>query len=259
MAEHEPIDAVLTTLSIIEQLADADGPLGVSELASAIDSTKPRVYRHLRTLLERRYVTQDPATDKYQLSLRLFHLSQSIPEKTSFIREARIVLPALRDMIQQTVAIGVIEEHGVRVVEILRHRSAIQITTPPGTLFAFHSSAQGKVALAFDAAPNLRAAAQKGTGTAGRQPLASAAQLRREFAEIRTQGWAVAPETVLLGVNALAAPVFDAAGKVCGTIAVVGSVQYVSPQPDLALVSAVTAAARDISHRLGYTENLEYK
>lgn len=258
MAEHEPIDAVLTTLSIIEQLADADGPLGVSELASAIGSTKPRVYRHLRTLLDRRYVTQDPGNDKYQLSLRLFHLSQSIPEKTSFIREARIVLPALRDRIQQTVAIGVIEDNGVRVVEILRHRSAIQITTPPGTLFAFHSSAQGKVALAFDAAPNLRAA-QKGTGTAGPQPPASAAQLRSELAEIRTRGWAVAPETVLLGVNALAAPVFDAAGKVCGTIAVVGSVQYVNPQPDDTLVSAVTAAAREISHRLGYTGNLENK
>ncbi|MCC5867273.1 MAG: IclR family transcriptional regulator [Gammaproteobacteria bacterium] len=257
MAEHEPIDAVLTTLSIIEQLADADGPLGVSEIASAIGSTKPRVYRHLRTLLERRYVMQDPASDKYQLSLRLFHLSQSIPEKTSFVREARTVLPALRDMIQQTVAIGVIEEDGIRVVEILRHRSAIQITTPPGTLFAFHSSAQGKVALAFGAVPGSSAVDHKATGSAGRRPLPSAAQLRKELAQIQAQGWAVAPETVLLGVNALAAPVFDAGGKVCGTIAVVGSVQYVSPQPDGALVSALTTAAGEISHRLGYTKHLE--
>lgn len=257
MAEHEPIHAVLTTLSIIEQLAEADGPLGVSELASAIGSTKPRVYRHLRTLLERRYVMQDPATDKYQLSLRLFHLSQSIPDKTSFIREARTVLPALRDMIQQTVAIGMVEENGVRVVEILRHRSAIQITTPPGTLFAFHTSAQGKVALAFGGAANLRTADRRAAGTARRQSLASAAQLRGELEQIRTQGWAVAPEAVLLGVNALAAPVFDAGGNVCGTVAVVGSMQYVSPQPDAALVSALTKAAGDISHRLGYTSNLD--
>ncbi|MDZ7643030.1 MAG: hypothetical protein U5K76_01600 [Woeseiaceae bacterium] len=97
----------------------------------------------------RRYVVQDPHTGKYVLSLRLYFLGQRIPEKTSFLSEARHVLPALRDELGQTVTIGLVEDTGVRVVEILRHRSAIQITTPPGTLFALHDSAQGKVALAF--------------------------------------------------------------------------------------------------------------
>lgn len=247
MAEHRSIDAVVTTLRIIEHLADAEGPVGVSELASALDSPKPRIYRHLRTLCGRSYVVQDPHTDKYVLSLKLYFLGQRIPEKTSFLSEARHVLPGLRDELHQTVTIGLVEDHGVRVIEILRHQTAIQITTPPGTLFALHDSAQGKVALAFgpaslwqqlDAVPGLSRAALK--------------RLRDDIDTIRSQGWAVAPEAVLIGVNALAAPVFDASGELAGTIAIVGSVQYVEPRPAKPMVAAVTRAARSISQRLGY-------
>ncbi|TVS16592.1 MAG: IclR family transcriptional regulator [Gammaproteobacteria bacterium] len=249
MTAQAPIEAVVTSLRIVESLAEADGPLGVSEIASLIGSTKPRVFRHLRTLLERHYVIQDPATDKYLLTLRLFHLAQSIPEKTGFLREARRILPALRDEVRQSVAVGVIEEHGVRVVEILRHLSAIQITTTPGTLFGFAESAQGKIALAFGPA-TLRNSVLRAHGrTAGRS---AAAALKKELEEIRVLGWAVAPEAVLVGVNAVAVPVVDAHGELVGTIALVGSVQYLSRRPDADLIKVLQGAAQQISHRLGF-------
>lgn len=249
MTGHRSIEAVVTTLRIIEHLAEADGPIGVSELANALGSPKPRIYRHLRTLCERNYVVQDPHTDKYVLSLRLYFLSQRIPEKTSFLSEARHVLPDLRDDLGQTVAIGVVEDGGVRVVEILRHKAAIQITTPPGTLFALHDSAQGKVALAFGPEALWRQVEARlgSSGTALRR-------LRKQVDEVRGRGWAVAPEAVLLGVNALAAPVFDASGGLAGTIAIVGSVQYVQPQPARSMIAAVTGAALGISQRLGYND-----
>lgn len=244
-----PINAVVTTLRIIEQLAEADGPLGVSELASALGSPKPRVFRHLRTLCDRSYVVQDPETGKYVLSLRLYFLSQRIPEKTSFPGEARHVLPQLRDQLRQTVSVGLVEDQGVRVVEILRHRSAIQITTPPGTLFALHDSAQGKIALAFGPESLWKHVQDaSGLGRAARK------RLREEVATARVRGWAVAPEAVLGGINALAAPVLDAAGALAGTIAIVGSVQYVPAVPTEAMIAAVTGAARSISYRLGYDD-----
>lgn len=249
MAESRSIDAVVTTLRIIEHLAAADGAVGVSELANAVGSPKPRVYRHLRTLCDRNYAVQDPHTGKYVLSLRLYFLGQRIPEKTSLLSEARHVLPALRDALRQTVTISLVEEQGVRVIEILRHHSAIQITTPPGTLFALHDSAQGKVALAFGPA-SLWRQAEDALGASR----ASLKRLRKEVDEVRARGWAVAAETVLLGVNALAAPVLDASGGLAGTIAVVGSVQYVPPEPGRPMVEAVTGAAQEISRRLGYHE-----
>ena len=96
MSDSAPISAVVTTLSVIEAMADYGDPIGVSELAKLVGANKPRIYRHLRTLVGRQYVIQDTETDKYQLTLRLFHLGQAIATGTSFLKEARRIMPLLR-------------------------------------------------------------------------------------------------------------------------------------------------------------------
>ena len=47
--------------------------------------------------------------------------------------------------------------------------------------------------------------------------------IRAEVARVRRQGWATAIDAVQLGVNALAAPVFDHRGEVRGAVALVGA------------------------------------
>ena len=76
--------------------------------------------------------------------------------------------------------------------------------------------------------------------------------LESDVAQVRRRGWAVAPEESLMGVNALAAPIFDASGQLAGTIAVVGSIQHLPATPDNALIAAVQQAAAAVSERLGY-------
>ena len=250
MPEDVPISAVATTLSLLETMVDFGDPIGVSELAKRVGANKPKTYRHLRTLLSQDYVAQDPQTDKYFLTLKVFHIGQAVAAGAEFLVEARRVLPRLRELTGQTVAIGQVEAQGVRILDILRHRAAIEITTPPGTLFEFHSSAQGKVALAFGGQNELNKLQQqsgKGRNTIDWQALET------DVAEVRRRGWAVAPEQSLIGVNALAAPVFDASMQLAGTIAIVGSIQHLPAVPDAALISAVRNAAATVSERLGYS------
>lgn len=252
MPDEPPISAVATTLSIIESMAQRGEPVGVSELAKLVGANKPRTYRHLRTLLSRSYVAQDPVTDKYFLTLKLFHIGQSIASSAEFLAEARRVMVELRELTGQTVTVGQVEESGVRILDILKHRSAIEITTPPGTLFDFHSSAQGKVALAFGRNDVWRKVKpgriRKHTAKTG----VDVDALKTAVAGIRRRGWAVAPEESLIGVNALAAPVFDADSKLAGTIAIVGSIQHLQPKPEAGMIEAVQNAAAKISERLGY-------
>lgn len=254
MPQVQLIDAVVTTLSIIEHMAQARGPVGVSELAAAIGMPKPRVHRHLRTLLSRGYVTQDPPSDKYCLTLRLFHIGRAIADQAEFQVEARHVMPVLRERAGQSVAIGQIEEDGVRVIDILRQHSKVEISSRPGTLFDFHCTAQGKVALAFGP-PRLwkklqRASLRKWTDAT----ITDIDRLKTEVARVRKRGWAVAPGEILNGINALAAPVFDVGGALVGTIGILGSVQFVARQPSPELIAAVLDAASDLSRRLGFTQ-----
>lgn len=252
MSDITPISAVVTTLSIIEAMVDHGEPIGVSELAKIVGVNKPRTYRHLRTLVQRQYVLQDTDTDDYFLTQKLFHLGQSIAAGISLIREARRIMPELRQQTGQTVSIGQVEGDGVRILDILKHRSEIEITTPPGTLFDFHSSAQGKVALAFGPAHLLDEVVQKKLERRTRHTNTDPKSLEAEVAAVAKNGWAVAPEEALMGINALAAPIFDAAGELAGTITIVGSIQYLPAKPDLAVIASVRSAAANISARLGY-------
>ena len=256
MTDDSPISAVTTTLSVVETMAEHGEPIGVSDLAKRVGANKPKTYRHLRTLLRLGYVDQDPDTGKYFLTLKIFHLGQAVAARAEFLVEARRVLPQLREQTGQSVAVGQVEDAGVRILDILRHRASIEITTPPGTLFDFHTSAQGKVALAFGDRVWDRLQATAANGGARNGDLHTQT-LRSDVAQVRERGWAVAPEESLIGVNALAAPVFDASGGLAGTIAVVGSIQHLPATPNPALIKAVRQAAATVSARLGYQENAQ--
>ena len=58
----------------------------------------------------------------------------------------------------------------------------------------------------------------------------------------------------LMGINALAAPVFDANNELAGTISIVGSIQHLTANPDEKMIAAVSKAAAQVSARLGYRE-----
>lgn len=254
MADNRPIDAVVTSLRVIEKMAAAGGPVGVSELAKRVGANKPRIYRHLRTLVDMKYVTQDPETDKYSLTLRLFHIGQLIAAHTEFLSEARHVMRSLRDEVGQTVTIGQVEDNGVRILDIVKHRSSVEITTPPGTLFEFHCSAQGKIALAFGPARLWQQLTDLGSGSSQSRSNVDLRKLKTEIEKIRQCGWAVAPGEALMGINALAAPVFDANNELAGTISIVGSIQHLTANPDKKMITAVSKAAAQVSARLGYRE-----
>ena len=66
--------------------------------------------------------------------------------------------------------------------------------------------------------------------------------------------FAAAPEEAMLGINAVAAPIFDDKDACVGALALVGSIQFLPVEPDPATISALKATARQISRKLGHAE-----
>jgi DNA-binding IclR family transcriptional regulator len=133
----------------------------------------------------------------------------------------------------------------------------VEIVTRPGALLDFHSSAQGKVALAFGAPDNWRVVRagplRKWTAFTN----TSVAKLEAEVETVRSSGWAEAPEQTLAGVNALSAPVFDASGHLVATITIAGPMAAIPSPPGADQIEAVTRAAMTISSNLGYAERAQ--
>lgn len=246
------VQAVVFALKILEFLAARGSAVGVTELALAFRTTKSRMHRHLRTLTLAGYIVQDADTERYRTSTRLIALGRAVSGGFDLTIAARDVLHNLRESLGHSVALSRAESNGASIVATLAGKSAVEIGVKPGSVLNYHSSAQGKIMLAFGD-EELRArvlSAQLPQLTPA--TITDPRRLRREIEQIRKRKWAVAPNETVIGLNALAAPILDGGGACVGAVAIVDSVQFVSNNPTDRQVRGVTAAAHRISANLGY-------
>src|SRR5262245_39919294 len=90
--------AIRFALSILEALAKQSS-VGITELSRRLGTTKARVFRHLRTLVDEGYAVQDAGTERYSSGPRLVALSRmaALPADDSVRRLARPAMIRLRD------------------------------------------------------------------------------------------------------------------------------------------------------------------
>ena len=246
------IQAVSLALQILEHLAVQRGGTGVTAIATALGASKSRVHRHLRTLMEQDYVVQSANTDKYRVGSRLVTLGRAVAEHFDLASVARPIMRALRDQLGRPVVLSQPDPAGARVLATMLGTSPIEISVREGSVLGFHCSSQGKVALAWADGATLARVLHKRLERKTPHSIVDPALLRAELATIRDRGWAVSPNEALVGVNALAAPLFDGSGALVGALAIVDSVQFIEPAPTEAQIQAVTASAAQISRALGY-------
>ncbi|MEO3387941.1 IclR family transcriptional regulator [Mesorhizobium sp. CAU 1741] len=239
---------------IMETMAEIGEPVALSDLARRLEIPKPRTFRFLKTLLAMGYVQQDEETERYRLSLKLFHLGQSIADRTGLLSEARPLMVKLRDAVKLTTTLSIIETQGTRVIDIVRVESPVEIVTRPGSVLDFHASAQGKLVLAFGdqkAWKIVRDGPRKRwTGAT----ITDLDELSRLVELAHQRGWADAPGEYLHGVSALSAPIFDVTNRMIATVTLAGPLADIGVPPKQHLIEAVTATAKAISSNLGSTE-----
>jgi DNA-binding IclR family transcriptional regulator len=244
------VQAVVLTLKLLETIAFGGDAARVTDLANALGTSKTRIFRHLKTLVALGYVVQDPNTDRYRAGIRLAQLGLASANQFDLLSVSRPVMRKLRDALGHTVVLSKVEGARVYAMEQADGSSLLRIGIVIGSPLGLHSSAQGKLALAFGAADLLGATIKGGLPASASRTITSPDRLRREIARVRAQGWAVAPSETLTGLNALAVPIYEAEDRLVGTIAILGSVDEIPRRPTPRYLASMRAAAREISSSL---------
>jgi DNA-binding IclR family transcriptional regulator len=239
--------AIRLVLGILEALATRSS-VGVTELAKQLDTTKARVYRHLRTLVGQRYATQDEGSERYAAGPRLIAISRvvTLTPDEGLVRLARPAIHRLRDGLGHTVNLSLVYGNSVSIVETLQGNALIDVVMRTHAGMPLHSTAAGKLLLA----ERLTRGGKLPPGPFEKfteHTLVAQQALRTELRRVQKQGWAMAPEETVLGINALSAPIRDHRGELVAMISVMNSIQFVPRRPSRALIGAVRAAAQEIS------------
>ena len=86
-------------LLTLEVIADTAGDIGLSELSARLDEPVSVVFRVLRTLVSRGYLTQAPITKRYSLGIRAWELGRKAAARLD-VRDS--VQPALNKLTRAT-------------------------------------------------------------------------------------------------------------------------------------------------------------
>lgn len=246
------VKSVQMTFDILEGVVGAPDEIGVSELAVQLKTTKATVFRHLQTLLELGYLAQNPVTSRYRPGVKAYLLSRSAASRIDLLGAAEASMRDLREELGMSVVLSGLSARELTVLATVVGKAALEIGVRPGTSLALHANAQGYVALAFGHA-ELRAQLKKQELQAFTPHTVTAqSELDAIVRKTRERGYAVAFEVETLGISAVAAPILDSTGCAVGTLALVGSIQYIPKAPSAAIVDPLVRTALRISWNLGY-------
>ena len=239
-------------LRILDHLAEQASPIALTAIAQTFAASKSTVYRHLSALARHGFVRRDVSTGRYAIGIKLMVLGETSRSNFEIVTVARDALLRLRDTTGQAVSLCALLDDDLVVLDLMHGRSVVEFSTRPGTRLALHASAHGKIWLAFGPEGLLKKVLSAPRPAWTSHTITDAKALLNEVQAVRKRGWSTAPNQAVLGVNTLAAPVFDHRGALAGSIAFVGSPQVIAAKPTPAQLGAVLDAARSVSRDLGW-------
>lgn len=251
------IQSVGLAMRILESLASAGGEKGVTDLAKELSVTKARVFRHLETFRQLGHVSQNPATRKYRVGMRLHLLAKMVGENVELIPALRPVLETLRDQTGQTAVFATVLNGKMTMIDFVLGTTMVHFTFRPGAAFNLNSSALGHISLAFGPEEHWDHVKVDQFEQETPHTVTDPSMLAARVQKARARGWTIVPEEAIIGVNAIAAPVFLHDGSYAGAIAIVGSVQYIPATPPQDMIDSVVAAGQAASRNLGWRPGVE--
>lgn len=211
------VESVQRAIAVLNVLGGAHGELGTNEIARRTGLNVSTVSRLLATLVDGGLVRHIPATGRYRLGIRILQLASVARENLDIPVLARPYLEELTELTGETATLSMPGRRDVLTVDFAQSDSSVRSVAAIGRNSVAHATAVGKVFLAWGGRlPEGELAAYTGRTVTDRAALA--VQIDR----VRAQGWAQAAGEREAELNAVAAPVCDATGRLVAILGVQG-------------------------------------
>lgn len=249
------IQSVAHALDVLEQFYGELDELGVTELSKRLKLHKNNVFRLLATLESRGYIEQNKATENYRLGIRCLQLGQTYVNQMGLLRQARPILEEISRQSRENTYVAVARRAMVVPLAVVESKLPVRIVSNVGEGLPFHSTAVGKVFLAYESEEGLRHMLGSNLEKFTDKTISDMAALSEHLKGVAERGVAVDNGEHLVDVRAIAAPVRDYTRNVVGALAVSGpAYRLPSERIEKEIVPLVQKAGKDLSSRLGFHE-----
>lgn len=243
---------VLNTLRVLEELAVRQ-PVGVGDLARAMELPKSTVQRALGTLHTAGWIKQTGSTPtRWTLTTKALLIGRQATGELDLRDVAVPVMEELRRTVDETVHLAVAEGERVVLVERLETTQPVRIVLPLGQHLSGHASANGKAILAARSPEAVERYLTQGLTRFTDTTIDDPAALRADLETVRACGYALNQGEWREDVSAVAAPVLGPDGSPVASVSINMPTSRCDRDRLVELGEHVRAAARRISAALGY-------
>jgi DNA-binding IclR family transcriptional regulator len=245
-AKATGVRAVERAIDILDAFSVERPALTITELTKSVRLNRPTLYRMLATLMQRGLVQLSGDPPRYRLDYGAARFAEAWSRSIEIGQTALPFLEPLLQRFDETVALY-LRRNNTRICAVeLPSRQPLSYSRGLGHAESLRRGASGIAILAF-----LRREEFEAILAEDHDPAAANA-LRRTLAQARARGYALSRDHLIVGAQAIAAPVFDRTQAAVAALGLFGPAARFTPERITECAEAVQRAAASLSKALGY-------
>lgn len=245
--------SVQRALAILAALAELDSAAGIVEISERVALPVSTVHRLLRTLVNEGFAAQHEETGHYGVGVRAFEVGSAFQKQTRLGDVMRPVLRQLAAQLEETTKLAVRDGSYAVYLDDVEWDPVIKLFSRPGTRVPLYCSASGHVLLAELPRDSVeRILADSSLSPRTPTTITEMEGWHRALAFVRSQGYAVSDQELMVGVRGIAVPVRNALGEVAAAVSVAAPAFRLDDDRVAQFLPPLKRASATISRRLGW-------
>lgn len=256
VSQQAGVQSVEIAARILKALAVEGRPLPLKGVAKAAGMSRAKVHRYLVSLKRAGLVSQESRSGDYRIGPAAVTLGLVGLRSMSPVRAVNDALPALRDRVEETVTMAIWGETGPVVIAMEETGQPVTINVRIGSVLPVAASAIGRTFAAFlpEFMTRETIAGERANAQTTGQEIPSEAEFAEILADIRTRRMSRVKGAVMPGVDALAAPVFDHAGKLIAVVCSFGRAGAFDSRWNGRCARVLAEVTEGLSRQFGFTD-----
>lgn len=250
-SSSQNVRAVTRAVQLLKSFAGKRS-MGLAEIADVTGLDKGTARRLLLTLMREKFITQDQVSQNYSLGPAIRDLAADVPDEQDL---RSIAIPILTDFVKDqalTVFLSVYQNGQAICLERLHDLNGLDIRWwAVGGSLPYNSGGAPRLLLAMQSDEEIaRVMSEVPPQAMTPKSNLDKTALLKEFEDIRKKGYVLALDDVILGIGALAVPVYTRQGTFACAISIAGPNPQMVHRKKPAHLAALLEAAERIGAQL---------
>ena len=251
---NQKLNSIEKALTILSSFSPYNQEMGTIEISQKLGFHKATVSRILLNLARRGFLQQNPRTKKFMLGPSIFQLARAINQSlhNNLVHMAKPYIDDLRDKLKETVVLEVLSGKNTIIVYLAEGPRLVRLAGTVGDILPLHVAAGAKAILAFLSEEKMESLLGGELARFTPNTITDRAILHKQLQKIKREGYAHDEEEHDVGINAVAAPIFDNEKKPIAAVVVAGPSQRITWGRHSTIVPMLKETAAKISGQFYY-------